>query len=156
MHGFQEKTPMMLPNHKDLITSLSDAGARFLVVGGYAVGSYGYARYTGDLDVWIDTSSENVDIVWRVLVEFGAPMGPLKPEDLKDPNLILQLGIPPERVDILCSVSGLLFEKAWEHRQVRDVMGLAIPFLSKQDLIDNKRATGRPKDLADIDWLEKH
>lgn len=140
----------------DLLQALVQAGARFLVVGAHAMAVHGVPRATGHLDVWIDPDSANADRVWQALVRFGAPVGGLElsRKDLETPGMVIQIGLPPRRIDFLTEVSGLSFEEAWQNRTTHAVGTLAVPFLSRQDLIRNKRASGRPKDLADLDTLE--
>ena len=147
----------MNEDFRDLLAELLSARARFLVVGAHAVAVHGIPRATGDLDVWIDTGSENLPRVWTALVHFGAPMEALggAASDLARPGTIVQLGVPPRRIDIITSVTGLEFEDAWAGRVTQRVNDLEVPFIGRAELLRNKRATGRPKDLADIDALER-
>ena len=118
---------------------------------------HGIPRATGDLDVWIDTRTDNVPRVWSALVRFGAPVETLEvtKQDLAKPGVVVQIGFPPRRIDIMTSVTGLLFEAAWSSRITHQVDDLEVPFIGRAALLENKRATGRPKDLADIDALER-
>jgi hypothetical protein len=141
----------------DLLTELAAAEARFLVVGAHALAIHGIPRGTQDLDIWIERSPENAARVWRALVGFGAPLGSidLSPSDLERPDLVVQLGLPPNRIDILTDISGVRnFPEAWGRRLVGEVRGRSFPFLGRADLVANKRAAGRPKDLADLAALE--
>ena len=141
----------------DFLTALVRAEARFLVVGAHAMAVHGVPRATGDLDVWVRPDPENADRVWRALLDFGAPVETLglSTGDLSTPELVFQLGLPPQRIDVLTSVTGLDFDEAWsEHRRHR-VAGLDLPFLGRASLLKNKRETGRTKDLADIESLEQ-
>ena len=137
--------------------ALLDAGARFLVVGAHAMAVHGVPRATGDLDVWISPDHANSERVWQALLAFGAPVGELgvSRADLETPGMVIQVGIPPRRIDLLTEASGLVFEEAWKNRTTHRVDSLEVPVLSRQDLVRNKRATGRPKDLADLDVLER-
>jgi len=137
--------------------ALLDAQARFLVVGAHAMAVHGVPRATGDLDVWVDTQADNADRVWQALGKFGAPVQSLgvSRDDLLFPGTVIQIGMPPRRVDILTGLSGIVFDRAWGDRVVRRVGGIEIPFLGKAALIENKKATHRPKDLADLEELEK-
>ena len=139
----------------DLLAALLDAGSRFVVVGAHAMAVHGVPRATGDLDVWVECTPENVTLVWRALSAFGAPVGELgiTRRDLETPGMVVQLGLPPRRIDILTEVSGLDFESAWQNRLTHAVGRLQVPFLGREDLIRNKRASARPKDLADLDLL---
>jgi hypothetical protein len=140
----------------DLLRSLLDSGARFLVAGAHALAGHGTPRATGDLDVWILADPENVERVWQALQHFGAPVKALgiSREDLETPGNVVQIGLPPRRIDLLTELSGVTFEEAWRSRVVQEVGALQVPFLGKETLIRNKRATGRLKDLADVESLE--
>lgn len=139
----------------EMLDALFAAGAEFLIVGAHALAAHGHPRATGDLDIWIRPTSENAQRVWRALVDFGAPLRELQLEDLATPEIVFQIGIAPARIDILTSISGLTFEDAWLRRTVIEVESRPLPFLAREDLIRNKRAVGRPRDLADIDDLER-
>lgn len=117
---------------------------------------HGVPRATGDLDVWISPARSNADRVWKALVAFGAPVGSLgiSRSDLETSDLVVQLGVPPRRIDLLTSLTGLTFDPAWNGRSVHEIEGLHVPFLGRDELIANKKATGRPKDLADLAALE--
>lgn len=139
----------------EMLDALFAAGAEFLIVGAHALAAHGHPRATGDLDVWIRPSAENAARVWTALQAFGAPLRELQLEDLSTPQIVFQIGIAPARIDILTSLTGLDFVEAWSNRQIIKVEGRALPFLSREDLIRNKRAVGRPRDLADVDDLTK-
>jgi hypothetical protein len=141
----------------DLLAALLSADARFLVVGAHAMAVHGVPRATGDLDVWMARDPENVDRVWSALGRFGAPLASLgvSRDDLSRPDQVIQIGLPPRRIDLLTSVSGVEFGAAWPNRVVKPVSSLSVPFIGREDLIRNKRATGRPKDLADLAELER-
>ena len=140
----------------DLLDALLDAKARFLVVGAHALAVQGVPRATQDLDVWIEATPENADLVWQALVAFGAPLEDLAIDhaDFVRPGNVIQIGLPPNRIDVLTSLTGIDdFEAAWSTRSESQVAGRTIPFLGRVALIANKRATGRLKDLADIEAL---
>ena len=142
----------------DALVALLDAKARFLVVGAHAMAVHGVPRGTQDLDLWVDPIPENVERVWRALTTFGAPLGSLgiSPVDLSRPGMVIQLGLPPNRIDLLTSLSGIPdFSAAWNARVEHLVRGRLVPFLSRDHLIANKRAVGRPKDRIDLDALEQ-
>lgn len=140
----------------EMLDALLAAGAEFLIVGAHALAAHGRPRATGDLDIWVRPSGENAERVWRALVRFGAPLTELRIDDLAAPEVVFQIGIAPARIDILTSVTGLQFEEAWPRRQIIEIEGRLLPFLSREDLIRNKSALGRPRDLADIDDLERN
>jgi hypothetical protein len=141
----------------DLLAALVASGARFLVVGAHAMAVHGVPRATGDLDIWIEPTPANAELVMRALVSFGAPVGHLgvTRADLETPGLVIQMGLPPRRIDLLTMASGLDFEGAWSGRALHRVGTLEVPFLGRADLIRNKRASGRPKDLVDLGMLER-
>jgi hypothetical protein len=140
---------------RDLLAAMLEAGARFLVVGAHAMAVHGVPRATGDLDVWIAADQANAQRVWEALLRFGAPVADVgvRREDLTRAEAVVRIGLPPRRIDLLTSISGVGFDEAWPRRVTHQVVGLAIPFLGRADLVRNKRATGRAKDLADLEAL---
>jgi hypothetical protein len=142
------------PDFRDLFAALCDAQAEFLVVGAHAVMVYTEPRYTKDLDVWVRPSEENSVRVYRALETFGAPLADLRSEDLATEGVVFQIGIAPNRIDILTVVDGLAFEDAWPRRIRSTYAGIPIALLSAEDLIQNKRTVGRPQDLLDVAKLE--
>jgi hypothetical protein len=129
--------------------------ARFLVVGAHALAIHGIPRATQDLDVLIEPTPENAIRVWNALAAFGAPMGELQitTADLARDDLAVQLGLPPRRIDLLSSISGVRFDEAWAGRHEQEVSGKIIPFLGRAATIANKRAAGRVRDLSDLEAL---
>src|SRR6478735_1811743 len=145
----------MSPDFLDLLRALLGANVRFLVVGAYAVGVHGRPRATKDLDVWVEASAENAPKVINALTEFGAPLMGLTEADLKTAGVGLQIGVEPGRIDVLTSVSGVLFGDAWPHRVQADFAdGVRCHVIGLEQLLQNKRAAGRPQDLADVAALE--
>lgn len=141
----------------DILAVLIEADARFLVVGAHAMAVHGVPRATGDLDIWILREPGNVEVVWKALLEFGAPVEDLGVSrvDLETQGTVVQIGLPPRRIDLLTQLSGVDFERAWRERVMHEVAGMKVPFLGRKTLIRNKKATGRLKDLADVEILEK-
>ncbi|MGD0675164.1 MAG: hypothetical protein ABSC94_07075 [Polyangiaceae bacterium] len=139
----------------DLLTALSAAEARFLVVGGYAVGVHGRPRATKDLDVWIEASTDNARKVMQALRAFGAPLGDLAEGDLETPGSGFKMGEPPSRIDILTQIEGVRFEDAWPRRLETSFGSVRCAVIGRADLLKNKRAAGRPQDLADLAALER-
>ena len=133
--------------------SLNDARVEYLLVGGYAVGFHGYARATGDIDVWVRQSPENAGRLVAALRAFGFDVPDLVPDLFLVDGRIVRMGLPPNRVEVMTSVSGLAFEDAWARRETSDWDGLAVPVVGLADLRVNKTASGRAKDLADLDEL---
>jgi hypothetical protein len=142
----------------DVLRALQVAGADFLVIGAHAMAVHGVPRATGDLDVWVRPSPANADRVLEALLRFGAPLrdhGVVR-HDLETPGTVYQIGLPPRRIDVMTSVSGSSFEAAWEGRVEVSIAGLSIPFIGREELLRNKLATGRDKDLLDARLLDKH
>lgn len=138
----------------EMLSALSEAGAEFLIVGAHALAAHGAPRATGDLDIWVSPTPANARRVMQALTAFGAPLHDLTLDDLTRSDTVFQIGVPPSRVDILTGVSGVQFDDAWPRRVALDVEGAAVAVIGREDFIRNKRATGRPKDLADIESLE--
>lgn len=145
----------MIQDFRDLLAELVRAKARFLVVGAHALSVYGVPRATIDLDVWIDASPENAKRVWAALAAFGAPLESLniRESDLTRPDTVAQFGLPPWRIDILTGISGVTFDEAWHERVEDNFDDVRVPFIGRATFIRNKRASGRMKDLADIESL---
>jgi hypothetical protein len=141
-------------NFKDMLNALNDARAEYLVVGAHALGAYGNLRATGDFDIWIRSTPENVDRVWTAIEAFGAPRRNISKADLCAPDNVYQIGVAPFRIDIVTSITGVDFDEAWKNRHQTQISGINVAVLSRDDLLKNKRATGRPKDLLDVAWLE--
>jgi hypothetical protein len=138
----------------DMLSALLAEKVEFLVVGAYALAAHGLVRATGDIDIWIHATKENAERVWRALKRFRAPMSRLVIEDLLDPETVYQIGVAPHRVDMMTSIAGVSFQDAWQRRKTVVVDGIEMSTLGREDLIVNKRAAGRPKDLVDVLWLE--
>jgi hypothetical protein len=141
---------------KDLLSSFLAAEVEFLVVGAHALALQGHIRATKDLDVWIRPSLENARRVFRALADFGAPLEGTRPEEFAEPGLVFQIGVEPIRIDVINSIEGIGFDEAWPERAEGQFFGLSVPALGREGLLRNKRAAGRPQDLADVDWLERH
>jgi hypothetical protein len=139
----------------EMLNALSAEGAEVLVVGAYAVAGHGLPRATGDIDLWVRPSPENAARVWRALERFGAPRSRLTPASFTEPDIVYQIGLPPNRIDILTTIDGVAFADAWAERVMSTVDGVTFPMISKHHLLANKRATGRPQDLADVARLEE-
>ena len=140
---------------RDLFTALNDARAEYLVVGGYAFSFHVFPRFTKDLDVWVRASADNAARVYEALNAFGAPLEELTESDLASEGLIFQIGVAPNRIDILTSVTAVEFGEAWQAKQETGYGDQSIYLISRAHLIQNKRAVGRPQDLIDVDELEK-
>jgi len=135
---------------REFIELLSSHGSEYLIVGGHAVAFHGHPRFTGDIDFLLRATPENASRVLDVLRAFGFGDLQVTVADLVKPGSVIQLGRPPNRIDLLTSISGVDFETAWASRSKGQLDGLPVFFIGWQALIDNKRASGRPKDLADV------
>jgi len=145
---------MLNEDYKDMLHALSDEKVKFLLVGAYALAAHGYPRATMDIDIWIMPSPQNADAVLRALGSFGAPLHNLTKEDLQKDGTIFQIGVAPRRIDIITTASGLQFEDAYERSLAVNIEGIEVHVPSIDDLILNKKASGRIKDLADAEALE--
>jgi hypothetical protein len=141
---------------RDLLSALSAADARFLVIGAYAVGVHGHPRATKDLDVWVEASPDNAARVMAALRSFGAPVTDLSEQDLASPGVGFMMGIPPRRIDVLTKIAGVEFADAWPRRiEAAFGEGLRCPVIGLDDLLANKRAADRLQDRADVEALNR-
>lgn len=142
----------MIEDFRDLLVSLNEHAVRYLVVGAHALAAHGVPRVTGDLDVWIAPDEGNANRAWSALAAFGAPLVSLAitPQDFSVADRVTQIGLPPYRIDVLTTISGVSFEEAWPGRFVGTMFDVPVAFLGRDSLIRNKRASGRAKDLADV------
>lgn len=145
---------MLERDFRDIMHEFNEAGVEYLVVGAYALAGYGLSRATRDLDLWVRVSPENATRVLAALAAFGAPPHLATRRDLMDPDMVIQIGVEPVRVDILMSISGVEFDPAYAARVTVQVEDVAMPLLGREQLIANKRTAGRKKDLLDAEWLE--
>jgi hypothetical protein len=146
---------MLNEDYKDMLQCLADENVKFMLVGAYALAAHGYPRATMDIDIWVMPSPENAGAVIRALHRFGAPADNLTAADLQKDDTIFQIGVAPRRVDIITGATGLEFDKAFANAMEVVIEGIRVHIPSVDDLILNKRATGRPKDLADVEALER-
>ncbi|MBI3987868.1 MAG: hypothetical protein HY343_13165 [Lentisphaerae bacterium] len=145
---------MLNKDYKDILHALNGEKVKFLLIGAYALAAHGYPRATMDIDLWVMPSPDNADAVLRALERFGAPLQNLTKDDLLKDDTIFQIGMAPRRIDIITGASGLQFTKAFANSIAVDVDGIQVRIPSLDDLIANKRASGRTKDLADAEALE--
>ena len=140
----------------DVLRALGESGAEFIVVGAHAMAVHGVPRATGDLDILVRPTIENAQRVLHALRLFGAPVDAhgIRETDLATPGIVYQIGLPPRRIDILTEISGVSFEEAWATHVEVEISGIRAPFIGRQALLKNKRATGREKDLVDARTLE--
>jgi len=137
---------------RDVLILLADAEVEFLIVGAYALALHGVPRASGDIDLFVRPTVKNACKVYAQLVRFGAPVAALgmTEKDLTNPGVVYQIGLPPRRIDVLTSISGVSFEEAWSSRETVSLEGRVIPYIGYEALIRNKEAAGRPRDLADL------
>ena len=138
----------------DLLRVFGAHDVRFLVVGAYALGVHGRPRATGDLDLWVEPTPSNAANVMRALAAFGAPLADVSTADFARPGIVFQMGLPPSRIDVLTEITGVSFAEAWTGR-VRAPFGpVVVDVIGREAFIKNKRATGRVKDLGDVESLD--
>jgi hypothetical protein len=137
----------------DLLRAFVDRDVRFLIVGAYALGVHGRPRATGDLDVWVEPTPANAVRVIEALQSFGAPLHDVTAADFSRPGIVFQMGLPPFRIDLLTNLSGLTFAEAWPDRTTAPFGDIVVDVIGREAFIRNKRATGRAKDLGDVEGL---
>lgn len=138
---------------REFVELLNSLEVRFVVVGAFAMAHHGYPRYTGDIDLFIERSPENAERILNALRQFGFGEIGLTKEDFVKKDRVVQLGVAPNRIDILTFLSGVTFEEAWSSREWGEIGELKVPFISREMLKRNKLACGRAQDLADLDHL---
>lgn len=141
-------------NYTDMLKCLNKAGVDYILVGGWAVNMYGYIRATVDLDIWIMADKDNAHKVYSALIDFGAPITEMKPEEFAEYGMIFQIGVAPCRIDIISKISGVSYQDAVTRSVSKTIDGIPVRIISLEDLIANKKASGRIKDLADVEVLE--
>lgn len=144
----------LAPDFDEFFGSLIAHGVEFLVVGAYALAYHGAPRYTGDIDVFLKPTTENATRLLDALAAFGFPPTNLRPEQIIEPTRIIQMGVEPVQIHVMSAISGVTWDDAWRGRQTAPCGSRSLPFIGRAEFIRNKRATGRLKDLADIEALE--
>ena len=138
---------------KEFLQLLRSAKIEYLLVGGYAVGHYGYPRATGDLDIWVAVHDRNVAALVSALREFGFDVPELTPLLFQQPRRVIRMGVPPVRIEILTGIDGVAFEECYSRRQIVEIDGIGVDVISLEDLKTNKRAVGRHQDFDDLENL---
>lgn len=141
-------------DYKEMLQILLEEEVDFIVVGAYALAAHGIPRATGDIDIWIKTGSQNSEKLIEALKKFGAPVSDIAAEDFTEPDIVFQIGVAPRRIDFLTSIDGVNFDEASKDKLIIKIDNIEIPVISAENLIKNKKATGRPKDLLDIESLK--
>lgn len=138
---------------REFVESLNSRKVDYIIVGGHAVAFHGHPRFTGDIDFLVRPSAENAERLIDAIKKFGFADLRLTPSDFTRPNVVVQLGYPPNRIDLLTSISGVDFEEAWSEKAIGELDGVPVFFLGWDALMKNKRVLGRGKDLVDVDKL---
>jgi len=141
------------PDFEDLFKLFNAHEIEYLIVGAYALAFHGAPRFTGDIDVYVNPTAQNADRVVEALADFGFKLPELGTEDFRTPEKVVQLGVPPVRIDLLTSISGVSWEEAWSHAASGAFGDAEVHYLGRDQFITNKRASGRKKDLADVEAL---
>lgn len=142
------------PDWREFIELLNVNEVQYLVVGGYAVAFHGYPRYTKDIDIWIWIDPPNAQRMMKVLDEFGFASLDITAQDFLKPDFIIQLGYPPHRIDLLTTIPGVEFQECFAAKVQQMIDGVPVNFIDVEHLKQNKRATGRAQDIADVENLE--
>ena len=145
---------MFSQDFREFIELLIKNKAEYLIVGGYAVGIHGHPRYTGDLDIWLNATAPNAERILQSVNEFGFSSFKLTQEDFTKPGNVIQLGYPPLRIDLLTEIDGVSFEECFRNRKEVSIDNLTVNFIGYEDLLKNKKESGRPRDIDDIDHLK--
>jgi hypothetical protein len=144
---------MLNKDFREFIESLNSNKVRYLVLGGYALAFHGHPRYTKDLDIWLELSEENAERVMKALTDFGFGDLDVSKADFLLKGMVVQLGYPPNRIDLINSPDGVEFNSCWETRILIELDGMSVPVIDLDSFRKNKAASGRPQDLADLDMI---
>jgi hypothetical protein len=146
---------MLNEDYKEMLQLLLEEQVDFMIVGAYALGTHGYPRATGDIDIWVKANNINSKKVYKALARFGAALGQIQVDEFSTEGVIFQIGVIPRRIDIITKIDGVTYEEADEDKLIIEVEDLRIPVISLEKLIKNKMATGREKDELDLKTLIK-
>ena len=146
-------TTRLAPDFKEFLLLLRSAKIEYLLIGGYAVGHYGFPRATVDLDIWVANHNENASRLVEALRKFGFDVPELNESLFQDPKHVVRMGVPPVRLEILSSIDGVEFRDCYPRREVTEIDGVEVDVISLADLKTNKRASGRHQDLNDLEKL---
>lgn len=140
---------------KEWLESLNRNGVNYLIVGAYALAHHGVPRATGDLDIYVEPSPDNAQRLLKALSEFGFSSLGLTADDFLKPDHVVQLGMPPVRIDLMTGLSGVKWSEAWEEKEPGSYGGIPVAFIGRRTFVANKKRTGRLRDLADLESLEE-
>ncbi len=146
---------MLNEDYKEMLQLLLEEQVDFMIVGAYALGTHGYPRATGDIDIWVKPNTINSKKLCKALARFGAPLGQIQVDEFSTEGIIFQIGVIPRRIDIMTKIDGVTYEEADEDKIIVEIEDLKIPIISLEKFIKNKMATGREKDELDIKVLTK-
>lgn len=141
------------PDFRDLLALLNEHEVEYLIVGGYALAFHGAPRFTGDIDVFVRPEPQNAKRILNALADFGFPFSDLSLDDFQSPDKVVQLGVPPVRVDLITSISGVSWEEAQAHKEPGLFGDVPVSYIGRTEFVANKRASARKKDLADLEAL---
>jgi hypothetical protein len=141
------------PDFREFLQLLNARQVEYLLIGGYAAALHGHVRFTQDIDIWVYTSPANVEKAILALEDFGLPQADEFREILQKEMRVIGMGVPPVRIEVVTTISGVTFEECYKNRLSVDIDGLSVPYISLSDLRKNKLASGRSKDLADLEAL---
>jgi hypothetical protein len=144
-----------LSDFRELLALLNARRVEYLIVGGYALAFYGLPRYTGDLDIYVNPAPDNAIRVMAALDDFGFGSVGLTHADFERPDHVVQLGVPPVRIDLITSISGVSWDDAWDGRSAGHYADVPVHFIGRDQFIANKRSTGRTKDVVDLEGLDE-
>jgi len=146
---------MLNEDYKEMLQLLLEEQVDFMIVGAYALGTHGYPRATGDIDIWVNPNNTNSKKLYKALARFGAPLGQIQTDEFSTEGVIFQIGVIPRRIDIITKIDGVTYEEADEDKIIVEIEGLKVPVISLEKFIKNKMATGREKDELDIKILTR-
>ena len=138
---------------REFLELLNEHEVKFIIVGGYALAFHGAPRFTGDIDVFVKPDHENAKRILNALADFGFSSLDITIDDFQDQNKVIQLGLPPVRIDLITSISGVTWEEADASKEPGLFGDVSVSYIGKKQFIFNKRASGRKKDLADLESL---
>ena len=147
--------PALARDFKEFLQSLNSNGVEYLLIGGYAVGIHGHIRATNDLEIWVNISPDNAARIDHALRQFGFAAAALTPDLFLTRNNVVRMGVPPIRIEILTSISGVEFESCYAEKEITQIEEILVPVISLARLRENKAASGRAKDLADLESLPR-
>lgn len=146
-------TQTLPDDFKEFLKLLTEADVEYLLIGGYAVGYHGYPRTTADMDIWVAISPSNADKLVEVFRRFGMHDPSITPSLFQDRGKIIRMGVPPMRIEVLTEIDGVAFENCYANRVIADIDGQTVQLISREHLRMNKQASGRHKDLDDLEHL---